>query len=84
VPTIEKNVLQQRRDVFGNDVLLYPVTKTDNVFDLTPEKIGAAPAEHSHPGGILFTADFSSALSNVIITDGVLNTVAGRIEAGGS
>ena len=84
MPTIEKNILQQRRDVFGNDVLLYPVTKTDNVYDLTPEKIGAAPADHTHPGGILFTADFSSALSNVIITDGVLNTVAGRIEAGGS
>ena len=84
MPTIEKNVIQQRRDVFGNDVLLYPVTKTDNVFDLTPEKIGAAAADHTHPGGILFTADFSPALSNITISDGVLNTVAERIEAGGS
>ena len=83
MPTIEKNVIQQRRDIFGNDVLLYPVTKTDNVFDLTPEKIGAAPAEHTHPGGLLFTADLDS-LSNLIIADGVHNSAAGRIEAGGS
>ena len=94
MPTYELDALMQRRDGQGNDNILYPVTRVENVIDLTPEAIGAAEtihahseyalAEHTHPAALpnVFSADFDG-LTNVIINDGVFNWDGRRIEAGG-